>query len=78
MAPLQPIFKKAYWSLVAAGVAYAAFLLCMTNSWAQKVYVRLYFFSLTLTAFQRCVCQYYPYSHVDTRRECPGTLRLRQ
>lgn len=42
MASLQPIFKKAYWSLVAAGAAYAIFLLCLTNGWLQRVYVCLH------------------------------------
>ncbi|KIW01546.1 uncharacterized protein PV09_07024 [Verruconis gallopava] len=36
MVPLQPIFKKAYLSLVGFGAVYAAFLLALTNKTAQR------------------------------------------
>ncbi|KAJ9657684.1 hypothetical protein H2201_008090 [Coniosporium apollinis] len=39
MPALLPIFKKAYWSLAAAGLLYAVFIACLCNSWVQRQYV---------------------------------------
>ncbi|KAJ9643952.1 hypothetical protein H2199_003818 [Coniosporium tulheliwenetii] len=36
MPALLPIFKKAYWSLAAAGLLYAVFIACLCNSWVQR------------------------------------------
>lgn len=39
MPALLPIFKKAYWSLAAAGLLYAVFVTFLCNSWVQRQYV---------------------------------------
>ncbi|EON62560.1 hypothetical protein W97_01784 [Coniosporium apollinis CBS 100218] len=36
MPALLPIFKKAYWSLAAAGLLYAVFVTFLCNSWVQR------------------------------------------
>lgn len=38
MVELQPILKKAYWSLAAAGLAYVSILFSMTYPDVQRLY----------------------------------------
>lgn len=39
MVELQPIFKRAYWSLAAGGLLYVLFVFAMTFTEVQRLYV---------------------------------------
>lgn len=40
MTGLQPIFKKAYWSLAAGGLLYLSIIFSLTQPVAQRLYVQ--------------------------------------
>lgn len=53
---MNPLIKKAYWSLAAMGALYFVFLGCLANPWVQRKYVFNFPLLCYFTVIRKALC----------------------